>query len=184
MSRRLAVVVAAAPLALAACAGSTGSTSPPPGPATRTHFHPGPVRTVVRTSHRVPAGHNVVITGQGGASVSITASRPSVSTHALSSSYGYPPSHGHYVTFHLTVVDIGSTPVLVDPHDFALHVTGEGTVSSYDGNAPYSGASSQLDRTQLEPGDKVTAPLTFDVRTPHGRLTYSPDRSPAVVWTF
>jgi len=184
VSRRLAALLAAATLALAACAGSAGPDQRPPSSTTRTHFHPGPVRTVVRTSHRVAAGQTVVIAGQGGASVSITASRPSVSTHALSPSYGYPPSHGHYVTFHLTVVDTGTTPVLVDPHDFALHVPGEGTVSSYDGNAPYSGASSQLDRTQLEPGDKVRAPLTFDVRTPHGRLTYSPDRNPAAAWTF
>jgi hypothetical protein len=57
-------------------------------------------------------------------------------------------------------------------------------VTSYDGNSPYSGASRQLDTTELQAGDRVGAPLTFDTAWKHGRFVYAPDGSPAVVWRF
>ena len=63
-------------------------------------------------------------------------------------------------------------------------VPGEGRVTSYDGNAPYSGAHAQLDNTELDPGEVLRAPLSFDVRSPHGRLQFVPDSSPAIVWRF
>jgi len=52
------------------------------------------------------------------------------------------------------------------------------------GNSPYSGASAQLDNTQIEPGESVTGPLTFDVRGVHGSLAYAPDGSAAITWTY
>jgi hypothetical protein len=145
---------------------------------------PGPVRTIVRSGPVVAAGRTATVQAQAGVALRLTASRPSVSRTRLSSSYGYPPAHGFYVTFRLTVVNTGTRPVRLGPKDFVVAIAGQGTVTSYDGNAPYSGASSQLDNTELEPGDRIHAPLTFDVRTPHGRLAFKPDRTRAVTWRF
>ena len=38
--------------------------------------------------------------------------------------------------------------------------------------------------TYLSPGENYSAPLTFDVRSTHGVLSYAPDGSPAVSWRF
>lgn len=114
----------------------------------------------------------------------LTASRASVSRTRLSSSYGYAPARGYYVTFVVTVVNTGSSPLTIGPTNFRVRIAGEGVVTTYSGNAPYSGASEQLDATQLDPGQSVRGPVTFDVRRPHGVLSYVPDRSAAVNWTF
>jgi hypothetical protein len=107
-----------------------------------------------------------------------------VSTTSLSSSHGYPPQHGYYVTFHLVVTNTGSQPVELGPRDFVVRLAGQGTVTSYDGNSPYSGASRQLDTTELEPGDSDRAPLTYDLRGRHGRFDYRPGGATVAVWTF
>jgi hypothetical protein len=146
--------------------------------------HPAPVRTVIKSGPTISAGGSGTVRAQAGVSLQLTASRPSVSTTRLSSSYGYGPQHGYYVTFSLTVLNTGSKPIHVGPGDFEVKVRGQGTVTSYDGNSPYSGASSQLDNTVLAPGQRVRAPLTFDVKHTHGTLSYAPDGSPALSWRF
>src|SRR5205085_10829314 len=99
-------------------------------------------------------------------------------------SYGYPPQHGWYVSFRVTVENVGVQSVELGPLDFFARIARHGRVTVDDGNAPYSGASAQLDRTQLDPGQTERGPLTFDVSRPHGRLVFAPDGSPAVTWTF
>lgn len=174
--------LAVLPLALAGCraqqaAGPSaqGTTNPP---------SPRPTITVTRAAHSLLAGATTDFTAQAGVSLRLTASRPQVSRTRLSSTYGYGPARGYYVTFALTIVNTGTQPVDLGPPNFHVRVTGEGVVTAYDGNAPYSGASRQLDNTELAAGESVRAPLTFDVRRPHGVLMYLPDRSAAVTWRF
>jgi hypothetical protein len=153
-------------------------------PTTSDSPTPAPTITVTKAAHTLDAGATTDFTAQAGASLRLTASRPRVSRGRLSPSYGYPPARGYYVTFALTIVNTGSQPVDLGPPNFHVRITGEGVVTAYDGNAPYSGASRQLDSTELAPGESVRAPLTFDVRRPHGVLMYLPDRSAAVTWQF
>jgi hypothetical protein len=142
------------------------------------------MRTVVHAFHHYVAGQTARIEAQAGVSLRLSVSRPAVSTTSLSSSHGYPPKHGYYLTFHLTVANTGSQPVVIGPRDFVVHMRGQGTVTSYDGNSPYSGANKQLDTTELEPGDTDRAPLTFDVRARHGRFDYRAGGTTVAVWTF
>jgi hypothetical protein len=142
------------------------------------------VHTVIHRFRAVRAGQPAVIQAQAGVALRLTVSRPTVSRTRLSSSYGYPPQHGYYVTFRVTVANTGRLPVQVGPADFVVRVGHDRAVTTYDGNAPYSGASRQLDTTQVAPGERVSGPLTFDVAAVHGRIAYVPDRSAAAAWTF
>jgi len=142
------------------------------------------VRTIIKNSRVVDAGRTVPFAAQAGVTLRLRASAAGISRTSLSATYGYPPSHGYYVTFRLTIANTGRKPVQIGPGNFVVVVPGQGRVTSYDGNAPYSGARSQLDNTELAPGDVVRAPLSFDVRTTHGRLLFVPDSSAAVVWRF
>lgn len=153
-------------------------------PPTTTTAAPQPTRTVVHAFRRYDAGQTATIDAQSGVALRIFVSRPSVSTTSLSRSHGYPPQHGRYVTFHLVIRNTGSQPIVINPRDFVVHVARQGTVTSYDGNSPYSGASRQLDTTELEPGGTDRAPIMFDVRAKHGRFDYRPGRQPVAVWTF
>ena len=132
----------------------------------------------------VRIGVPVPLTAQHGVALRLTARGPSLSRTRLSSSHGYPPSHGYYVTFRLVVVNTGSQPVQLSPGNFVVRVAGQGSVTPFDGNAPYSGAPAQLTTTVLSPGETLRSPVTFDVRRPTGRLSYVPDRSPAVTWIY
>jgi hypothetical protein len=179
--RRLTLPAVAAVL-LTACGGQGSSPraelsgSPPASPA--------PARTIVKDSRVVAAGRAVPFVAQRGVTLRLKASTAHVSRSSLSATYGYPPSHGYYVTFRLTVANTGNKPVQIGPGNFVVVVPGEGRVTSYDGNGPYSGAHAQLDNTEVGPGEVLRAPLSFDVRTPHGRLQFVPDNSAAVVWRF
>lgn len=168
----------------AGCASHPGAGSQPSPTSAVTSPTPRPTITVLRRVHALTAGQGVELTAQQGVRLEIQASRPSVSQRRLSSSYGYPPAHGYYVTFVITLTDTGTSPIDVGPTNFVVRIAGEGNVTSYSGNAPYSGASEQLDATQIDPGQSVHAPVTFDVRRPHGVLSYLPDGSPAVTWRF
>lgn len=184
MHRRLAaVVLAGLVVPLTACRAHPGQGAVPPSSTVTTPV-PRPTVTVTRSAHDLDAGDSTDFTAQAGVSLRLTATRPKVSRGRLSSSYGYPPARGYYVTFSLTIVNTGSQPVDIGPPNFHVRIPGEGVVTAYDGNAPYSGAPRQLDNTELEPGDRLSAPLTFDVRRPHGSLLYLPDRSAAVTWRF
>lgn len=151
---------------------------------TVTVVKPAPTKTIIRSGRVVRAGTTVPFQAQAGVSLRIRASRPSLSTHRLSSSYGYPPSHGYYVTFLLTLANTGTSSVDIGPGDFFVRVSRQGKVTTLMGNAPYSGASAQLDTTQLDAGQTISGPLTFDVRSPHGTLAFAPDGSPAISWTY
>jgi hypothetical protein len=119
-----------------------------------------------------------------GAALAIRAFGASTSTTSLSSSYGYSPANGYYVTIQVTVGNLGHAPVLINPLDYEL-VTASGQVATVQtGNAPYSGASTALDSTELPPGQSVSGPLTFDVSTTHGRLVYQPGGHVECYWTF
>lgn len=181
--------MAAAGLAVAVLLGAGGcrirhSAQAQPTVSPTLSASPAPTITKLRSQQVVAMGAAVELHAQDGISLRLRASGPSVSRTRLSSSYGHGPARGYYVTFAITVVNTGSQPVDIGPSNFHLRIPGEGTVTSYDGNAPYSGASRQLDATELEPGDTVRAPLTFDVARPHGALLYLPDATPAVTWRF
>ena len=96
-----------------------------------------------------------------------------------SSRLGVNPS-----SIRLSISNTGRKSVQIGPGNFVVVVPGEGRVTSYDGNGPYSGEHAQLDNTELGPGEVLRAPLSFDVRSPHGRLQFVPDSSPAIVWRF
>jgi hypothetical protein len=170
--------------AVSLSAGCAASSTPQTGPTETPSVTPAPTRTIVKTSRVVAAGRAVPFAAQRGVTLRLKASAPTVSRTSLSSSYGYPPSHGYYVTFRLTIINTGRKPVQIGPGNFVLTVAGQGRVTSYDGNGPYSGAHAQLDTTEISPGDVIRAPLSFDVRTPHGRLLFVPDQSAAVIWRF
>jgi hypothetical protein len=155
-----------------------------PTPSTARTPTPAPTVTIVRTGRVVRAGTTVPFTAQAGVSLRIRATGPSVSRQRLSSSYGYAPAHGYYVTFLVVFANIGRRPVDIGPGDFFVHLSREGKVTTLMGNAPYSGASAQLDTTQLDAGQTISGPVTFDVRSPHGTLSFAPDGSPAISWTY
>jgi hypothetical protein len=178
----LAAGVLAAGVLAAGCAGSNDG--PPSATASTDSPSPRPTVTTTLSTRTLAAGATTDFTAQAGVSLRLSASKPRVSTSRLSSSYGHPPAHGYYVTFTLTIVNTGTRPVDLGPPNFHVRIPKEGVVTAYDGNAPYSGAPTQLDNTELAPGERVRAPLTFDVRRPHGVLMYLPDRSAAVTWTF
>ena len=173
--------------AVAACgllAGCHGHSSGPAQSVVTNSAAPTPTITTTLASRALRAGESTEFTAQAGVSLRLGASVPRVSTSRLSSSYGHPPARGYYVTFTLTIVNTGTQPVDLGPPNFHVRIPKEGVVTAYDGNAPYSGAPTQLDNTELAPGERLRAPLTFDVRRPHGVLMYLPDRSAAVTWTF
>ena len=145
---------------------------------------PQPTRTIIHQVRTYRAGQTATLAAQQGVALRLDVSKPSTSSTRLSPSYGYPPQHGHYVTFQVTVTNTGNLSIEISPHNFVAEIAGEGAVTSYDGNSPYSGASRQLDTTELAPGDHVSAPLTFDVRRTHGRLDFRPGKATAVAWTF
>lgn len=145
---------------------------------------PQPARTVIHEFRTYRAGQTATLAAQRGVSLRLGVGKPSTSTTRLSSSYGYAPQHGHYVTFLISVTNTGSESIEISPRNFVVEIHGQGVVTSYDGNSPYSGASRQLDTTELEPGEHVSAPLTFDVRQTHGRLDFRPGRATAAAWTF
>jgi hypothetical protein len=169
--------------ALAGCAASGGGTAPLPVTVISTP-KPGPTITTIRNAESLPAGRTATVSAQPGVSLRLTASTPRLSRTRLSSSYGHPPAHGYYVSFTITVRNTGSRAVDLGPLNFYVRIAGQGDVTSYMGNAPYSGASSQLDNTEIEAGQTVQGPLTFDVRRPHGVLAFAPDKSAAVTWRF
>jgi hypothetical protein len=177
------VIAAVTTVVLLTACGGVGSSqrADVSGPAS---VSPAPVRTVVKDSRVVAAGRAVPFVAQRGVTLRLKASTAKVSRTSLSATYGYPPSHGFYVTFRLTVANTGSKPVQIGPGNFVVVVPGEGRVTSYDGNGPYSGAHAQLDNTEVAAGEVLRAPISFDVRSPHGRLLFVPDASAAVVWRF
>jgi hypothetical protein len=145
---------------------------------------PQPVRTIVVSGPTYPAGHPATFHAQAGVVLRLAVSVPTSSTTRLSSSYGYPPQHGHYVTFRVTVTNLGSRTVAVSPSYFFVRIPGQGKVTVTDGNAPYSGASAELDNTELDPGQVDRGPLTYDVVRTHGKLVFAPDGTPAITWVF
>jgi len=181
MRRPTGIVVLA--LLLAGCGPRTPAPRVEPPASTRPPS-PAPTITVIRSGQVVRAGTTVRFKAQAGVSLRLHASRPSVSRRRLSSSYGYAPAQGYYVTFQITLVNTGRSPVDVGPSDFFVRVNRQGKVTTLMGNAPYSGASAQLDATQLDAGQSVSGPLTFDVRATHGTLAFAPDGSPAISWTY
>jgi len=181
---RLTVLATAVVAFSTACGGQSAQPQSAPSSGGPASVSPAPVRTVVKNSRVVDAGRAVPFRAQRGVTLRLRASSAEVSRSSLSANYGYPPSHGFYVTFRLTITNTGSKSVQIGPSNFVVVIPGEGRVTSYDGNAPFSGAPRQLDTTQITPGEVLHGPLSFDVRTPHGRLQFVPDTSAAIVWRF
>src|SRR4051794_31959192 len=109
LGRRLFVCAALLP----AVACSTTST-PPTGPSP-TSTSPRSVRTVIRNTHVVHPGQAVRLDAQRGVALRLRATGPEISRTSLSSTHGYPPSHGYYVTFRVTITNAGRRPVGVGP---------------------------------------------------------------------
>lgn len=152
---------------------------------TRTAHPPNPTKTVVRDYRTYRAGQTGVLQSRSQhALLLMSVSKPSTSTQRLSSSYGYPPANGHYVTFVITIKNNGRVPVLLQRLDFFVQTPGKARTTTDDGNAPFSGSGTQLDTTQLVPGKRVTNNLTFDVGDPSGTLFYAPDGEKAIAWKF
>jgi hypothetical protein len=166
-------------VALAVVAVVAGGCGAGPGSA---HRH----RRVVHRAYRtLRAGHGgVVRSPKQHASLRVDVGVPSVSEHRLSPTYGVPPVHGHYLTFRVRVSDTGRVPIELRRLDFFVRTPGAGKTTTDDGNAPASGSGSQLDTTELEPGQSVSNNLTFDVATPHGTLFYAPAGRVALAWRF
>jgi hypothetical protein len=169
------LLVAAACVGLGGCATSTSGGLARPVPST-TIFH----------------SHHVYAVGQTGvldspsqhAGLRVEVAPPSRSRRPLSSHYGDPPKFGRFVTFRLTFRNTGLVPVEIRRLDFWVRTPGARRTTTNDGNAPFSGASRQLDTTELEPGRTLTNDLTFDVADPTGTLFYAPEGRPALAWTF
>lgn len=152
---------------------------------TSTQTTPAPVQTVVRSGPTYRIGTvGTLQTTQPGVGLTVRATGPSVSRTRLSSSYGYPPERGYYVTISVTLHNTGSVTLLVRPQQFYVQVPKQGKVTTTEGAAPYSGASQQLDQTELAGGDTLTGQLTFDVVSPHGVFVYAPSGPPALSWTY
>jgi hypothetical protein len=161
---------------------------------------PGPTITTTTTTHRpshpnikVVTGHNTVRIGQvvqigkagGHAAALIKIGKPRVSRTRLSSSYGYAPAHGYYLNFPIKMYNDGKAPLLVDRLDFWVEVPGLGKINTNDGNSPFSGASQQLDTTELESGQGVSNYLAFDVSSTHGKFVYGPGgKKASVFWRY
>jgi hypothetical protein len=173
-------------VALAGCGVATQTKSDPTVTTTSTRTtRPHPVKTVVRNYRTYRAGQTGILNSpQQHASLHVAVSAPSVATTSLSKSYGYPPANGHYVTFRLTITNTGRVPVLIRRLDFWVQTPGAARTTTDEGNAPYSGSGTQLDTTQLNPGDRVSNNLTFDVTHPTGTLFYGPGGHRALAWTF
>ena len=185
MRSRVAIALALLTMPAAACDAAPGQrTDVHPTVITTTVHRPGPVHTIIRGARTLPAGSTDSFTAQRGIALRLSVTKPTVSRTRLSSSYGYAPAHGYYLTFRLDVVNTGRKPVQVGPAYFFVRTAHVRKVTSYDGNAPFSGASRQLDTTELDPGQSVRAPLTYDVADVHGRFAFAPDGSPAIWWRY
>jgi hypothetical protein len=186
--KRLRAVGLIAALALmAACGGSAsdGLSGLKPQP---THSKSKPVQT---GPHFPTKGHPLEVgqvaqlgAGTKGAAALLKVGKPKVSRTRLSSSYGDNPVHGYFVNFPIKILNIGSKPLLVDRLDFYVKTPGLGKVNTNQGAAPYSGASEQLDTTELEKNQGVSNFLAFDVSTPHGKFVYGPGGKVSVAWRF
>ena len=183
---RLTATALAAAVALTACSGSSGGDPKrTTRPSHKDRPTPTATRTITKSVHRVDIGTPVELVAQQGVAVRITADKPSVSTTRLSSSYGYPPANGYYVTFEMTIQNTGRRAVILGPHNFYVTIPTQGQVTTYDGNAAYSGSDHQLDTTEIEVGQRLRAPLTFDVRQTHGQLVFHTRQGrPTIFWSF
>jgi hypothetical protein len=188
--RRLLGLTVAAGVALGVLAGchvggSSGPDTAPPAVTVTEHASPQPTRTLLRGFHTLRAGRSATIEGAGGAAMFIKAAGPSVSRNRLSPSYGYAPAHGYYITFKITIKDVGSSPIVIQRLDFWVVVPGLGKINTNEGNAPFSGSPRQLDTTELTSGGHVSNNLTFDVSHPSGTLYYGPGgHKPTIAWRF
>jgi hypothetical protein len=185
---RLRAVGVIAALALtAACGGSssggTDGVTTKPTKTKSTPAHAGP--HFPQKGHPLKLGQVAQLGAGGkGAAALIKIGKPKVSRTRLSSSYGDNPVHGYFVNFPIKILNIGKRPLIVDRLDFYVKTPGLGKVNTNQGAAPYSGASEQLDTTELEPSKGISNFLAFDVSTPHGKFIYGPGGKSSAVWRF
>lgn len=139
---------------------------------------------MVHTSGPCALGQPVTVRDpSNGAAEQVLVGAPIVATAAFSG-YAYGPRYGYYVQFPVRVTDVGQQAIVVNPLDFTVAVGGRSDINIYNGNAKYSGTSTSLEHTFLEPGQSQVGPLTFDVNTPHGTLTYARAGSTVCTWGF
>lgn len=160
--------------------GTSGhAATPSPTPSHRTT--PSPRRTITLPPRsQFTVGQTATVANPAsGAHISITVAAPSYSATALGS-YGYGPQEGLYVTFPVTVANSGTVPIVLSVTDFVVDERGLSGRTPYDGNSPYSGEPTQLDHTEVAPGQRVSGFLTFDEPGRHGVLHWQSICS----WTF
>ncbi|MBV9487543.1 MAG: DUF4352 domain-containing protein [Frankiaceae bacterium] len=149
------------------------------------HPTPGPTKTIVRNYQTLQAGQTGELFSRSQhAGLDINVGQPAVSHDRLSTTHGYPPQHGSFVTFKLTIRNIGKVPVLISRLDFYVDTQGASHTTTDDGNSPVSGSESQLDSTQLSRGEHLTNYLTFDVAHTSGTFFYAPHHDKSLAWRF
>jgi hypothetical protein len=146
---------------------------------------PAPVKTIYRNYQTLQVNHTgQLLSKSQHAGVDIFVGKPSVSHTRLSTTHGYPPLHGSYVTFKIVIRNVGKVGILVQRLDFFVRTPGARKTTTDDGNSPASGSDSQLDSTELQPGQQISNFLTFDVAHPTGTFFYAPHGDKSLAWKF
>jgi hypothetical protein len=185
MTLRLVVGVIAGALWVTACGGSNPQAAPtttsPKPVASRT---PSIGLVAAGASCRQPLGGTVAFRDAArNLAVRVSTGRPRTVDHALAS-YAHGPANGHFLVVDVTLTNLASTVLRVDPTEFGLTTTSGRRLTVDSGNAPYSGASHVLDPTVLMPRGSDHGPLIYDTPDLHGRITYAPSGHSGCTWTF
>lgn len=182
-------MISTAALAGLLAAGCAAPASPhPPSaasrPATRPATPSASPRATLHVSGPCPLGKAIAVRDpSNGAAELVLVQPPTVATGAFSG-YAYGPRYGYYVQFPVRITDISQTTILVNPLNFTVAAGGRSGVNIYNGNAKYSGTSTSLEHTFLDPGQVQSGPLTFDVSVPHGTLGYARAGTTVCTWAF
>jgi hypothetical protein len=186
MRLRIAAGLLAGGMLVTACGGGSpkaSPSSPSPAPsASRTTSSRGLL--LAGSSCRQHLGGTVAF--QDAArhlAVRISTGRPHVVDHALAS-YAHGPVNGHFLVVDVTLTNLATTGLLVDPTRFVLTTSSGRRLTVDSGNAPSSGASHVLDPTLLTPRGSDAGPLIFDTPGLHGRIVYAPAGHSECTWTF
>lgn len=120
------------------------------------------------------------------AAADITVSDVRVTESVTDFGYTEQAANGYFVTFHVEITSTGQEGYTFNPFNYV--VISEGRQYQYgDGNSMMvSDVSEQLSSGTLAPGASTEGDITFDVASPHGELSYTPnyDGVPIGSWKF